>query len=223
LARTRQPEPASAATAHLAASDPDWARLIARVGLRKPQGQHETEPYEALIRAVANQQLHARAAQAILGRFLALYPGAAFPSPDRILATAENELRACGFSVAKVGAIRGIAARVLDGLVPSRSAALKLTDEQLIDRLVSLRGVGRWTVEMLLINTLYRPDVLPVDDFGVREGWRVLKALARQPSPKEMAVIGQDWSPYRSTATWYLWRAADQALPVIGKAPNTRS
>ena len=215
MARTKQPHLASAATAHLAASDPDWAGLIARVGLRGAHAKQKTEPYEALIRAVANQQLHARAAQAILGRFLALYPGGVFPSPDGILATAENELRACGFSVAKIGAIRGIAESVLDGWVPSRSAALKLTDEELIERLVSLRGVGRWTVEMLLINTLHRPDILPVDDFGVREGWRVLKALARQPSPKEMAAIGQDWSPYRSTATWYLWRAADQAKPAI--------
>ena len=155
-----------------------------------------------------------RAAEEILSRFLALYPAASFPSPTNILATDENILRACGFSAAKVTTIRGIAERTLDGVEPIRSAALTLTNEELIARLVSLRGVGRWTVEMLLIYTLERPDVLPIDDFGVREGWRVMKSLPRQPLPREMSKIGQAWRPYRSTATWYLWRAAEQTKRV---------
>ena len=203
-------DPFGPAVAHLAASDPDWASLIACVGRCGLQPKPEREPYEALIRAIAYQQLHARAAGAILNRFLALYPDVSFPSPTSILATDGNILRACGFSAAKVTTIHGIAERTLDGIVPARSAALAMTDEELISRLVSLRGSGRWTVEMFLIHTLERPDVLPVDDFGVREGWRVMKSLSKQPMPKELFKIGLAWSPYRSTATWYLWQAAEQ-------------
>ena len=203
-------DPFGPAVAHLAASDPDWTSLIARVGRCGLHPKREREPYEALIRAVAYQQLHARAAEAILNRFLALYPDVSFPSPTSILATDGNILRACGFSAAKVMTIRGIAEGVLDGIVPAMSAALVMTDEELISRLVSLRGIGRWTVEMFLIHTLERPDVLPIDDFGVREGWRVMKSLSKQPLPKELSKIGLAWSPYRSTATWYLWQAAEE-------------
>lgn len=197
------------ATTHLGACDADFARLIASVGPcgLKPKPEHE--PYEGLIRSIAYQQLHARAAEAIFGRFLALYPSEAFPSPTSILATDEQVMRACGFSTAKVATIRGIAEKMLDGTVPTRSAAMTLPDEELIECLVSLRGVGRWTVEMLLIFTLERPDILPVDDLGVREGWRRIKSLVNKPTPKELAKIGEAWSPYRSTATWYLWRASE--------------
>lgn len=203
----------SAATDHLAASDPDWAALIARIGpctlVLKPQRQ----PYEALVRAIAYQQLHGRAAEAILGRFLALYPGKPFPLPEDVLATEEAVMRACGFSASKVVTIHGIAAGAQNGVVPALQAAGTLSDEELIARLITLRGVGRWTVEMLLMFTLGRPDILPVDDFGVREGWRVFKSLDAQPQPKVLAEIGKAWSPYRSTAAWYLWRAAEEGKP----------
>ncbi len=203
-------DPFGPAVAHLAALDPDWTSLIARVGRCRLQPKSEREPYEALVRAVAYQQLHVRVAEAILNRLLALYPDITFPSPTSILATDEKLLRACGFSAVKVMTIRGIAEGTLDGIVPVRSLALAMTDEELISRLVTLRGIGRWTVEMLLIFTLERPDVLPVNDFGVREGWRVMKSLSKQPLPKELSKIGLDWSPYRSTAAWYLWQAADE-------------
>jgi DNA-3-methyladenine glycosylase II len=203
-------DPFGPAVAHLVALDPDWENLIARVGRCELQAKPEREPYEALIRAIAHQQLHARAAEAILNRFLAFYSDVSFPSPTSILETDGNILRACGFSAAKVTTIHGIAEKTLDGIVPARSAALTMTDEELISRLVSLRGIGRWTVEMFLIFTLERPDVLPVDDFGVREGWRVMKSLSKQPLPKELFKIGLAWSPYRSTATWYLWQAAEE-------------
>lgn len=205
---------------HLAACDPDWAALIARIGPCDLKPRREREPYEALVRAIAYQQLHGRAAEAILARFLALYPGAAFPSPAQVLATEDNLLRACGFSASKIASIRGIAQGTLDGLVPSLAVAADVPDAELIARLVTLRGVGRWTVEMFLIFGLGRPDILPVDDFGVREGWRVLKALPEQPKPKALAGIGLAWSPYRSTAAWYLWRAAEQAR--IARAANSQ-
>jgi len=197
------------AALHIAATDADFARLIASVGPCGLKPKTDREPYEGLVRSIAYQQLHARAAEAIFGRFLALYPDETFPSPASILATDAPIMRTCGFSAAKVSTIRGIAEKTLDGTVPTRSLALTLADEELAERLISLRGIGRWTVQMLLIFTLGRPDVLPVDDFGVREGWRLLKSLPDKPTPKQLAKVGEAWSPYRSTATWYLWRAVE--------------
>ena len=195
------------AIAHLSA-DPALAALIARVGACR---LHVTprEPYEALVRAVAFQQLHARAAEAILGRFVALSPGAAFPSPGAVLAMDEATLRGCGLSASKAAAVRDIAARALDGTVPDAAEAAGLDDAALVERLATIRGVGRWTVEMVLMFSLGRPDVLPVDDFGVRDGWRVIQALPALPRPRHLAAIGQAWSPFRSTAAWYLWRASE--------------
>ena len=169
------------------------------------------EPYEALVRAIAHQQVHGRAAEAILGRFIALYPGQDFPPAGQVLETPVEALRGCGLSGSKVAAIRDIAEKAVGGLVPTRKVAARLGDEALIERLCAIRGVGRWTVEMLLIFTLGRPDVLPVDDFGVREGYRVAAGLETQPKPKELAAIGEAWAPFRSIAAWYLWRAADAA------------
>jgi DNA-3-methyladenine glycosylase II len=191
--------------------DPAFAGLITRIGRPRLTPERDRSPYEALIRAIAHQQLHGRAAEAILGRFVALYPGLPFPTPEMVLASEDSVLRGCGFSFGKIAAIRDICARTLDGTVPSRRAAARLSDEALIERLTTIRGVGRWTVEMLLIWTLGRADILPVDDFGVREGYRVLYGLDAQPRPRDLAEIGQVWAPWRSYAAWYLWRASDEA------------
>ncbi|WP_149540351.1 DNA-3-methyladenine glycosylase family protein [Siccirubricoccus phaeus] len=190
--------------------DPVLKRVVRQIG-PCTLSVTEREPYEALVRAIAHQQVHGRAAEAILGRFLALHPGPFFPPPEWVLALPVEAMRGCGFSQSKVAAIRDIAEKAVGGLVPTREGAARLSDETLIERLVAIRGVGRWTVEMLLIFTLGRPDVLPVDDFGVREGWRVAAGLETQPKPKELAEIGAAWSPWRSIAAWYLWRAADAA------------
>jgi DNA-3-methyladenine glycosylase II len=190
--------------------DPILKRVIRDVGPCTLEPVRR-EPYEALVRAIAHQQVHGRAAEAILGRFLALYPGERFPPPEMVLATETETLRACGFSASKITAIRDIAEKAAAAIVPTRRGAARLTDAALIERLCAIRGVGRWTVEMLLIFTLGRTDVLPVDDFGVREGWRVAAGLDEQPKPKELAAIGEAWSPWRSIAAWYLWRAADAA------------
>ncbi|MGG5818115.1 DNA-3-methyladenine glycosylase family protein [Falsiroseomonas sp. HW251] len=190
--------------------DPVLKRVIRQIGpcaLRPVR----REPYEALVRAIAHQQVHGRAAEAILGRFIALYPSHDFPPAHAVLETSAEALRGCGLSGSKVAAIRDIAEKAVGGLVPTRKAAARLTDEALIERLVAIRGVGRWTVEMLLIFTLGRPDVLPVDDFGVREGWRVATDADAQVRPRELAAIGEAWVPWRSIAAWYLWRAADAA------------
>lgn len=190
----------------LAGLDQDWARHIAAVGPCRHETKPAREPYEALVRAIAYQQLHVRAGDAILGRLLALYPDVPFPTPAQLLASTIESQRGCGFSAAKLATVRGIAQAALDGVVPSLEEARQLPDEVLIGRLTSLRGIGRWTVEMFLIYSLERSDILPVDDFGVREGYRRLKGLEQAPTPRQMREIGAAWSPWRTVAAWYLWR-----------------
>ena len=165
----------------------------------------------ALVRAIAHQQLNGRAAETILGRFVKLFAPARFPTPEAILAADPRALRRAGFSRAKVRAIRDIARHTVAGVVPTRRAAASMTDEELVERLTAIHGVGTWTVEMLLIFTLGRRDVLPVDDFGVREGYRVAFGLRRRPTPRELRAYGERWRPFRSIAAWYLWRAASAA------------
>jgi DNA-3-methyladenine glycosylase II len=160
---------------------------------------------------VAHQQLHGKAAETILGRFLARFPGRRFPRPEDLESVTDADLRSFGFSGSKVAAIRDIAAKAMDGTVPTSRRIRTLSDDDIVERLSACRGVGRWTVEMLLIFKLGRPDVLPIDDFGVREGFRVTYGLDLQPRPKELLAYGERWRPFRTTAAWYLWRAADAA------------
>jgi DNA-3-methyladenine glycosylase II len=198
---------------HLA-RDPVMRRLIKRHGPCGIDARHWS-PYEALTRAIAHQQLNGRAAQTILTRFMALFGDTRFPTPAQVLAMHPARLRGAGFSRAKVRAIKDIARHALAGTVPTRRAAASLADEAIIERLVAIRGVGRWTVEMLLIFTLGRPDILPVDDFGVRDGYRRAYGKRLRPTPKALRALGEQWKPYRSAAAWYLWRAASE--------PKTRS
>lgn len=195
-----------AASDYLAALDDDWRRHISAVGPCLHQPHPARDPYESLVRAIAYQQLHAKAGDAIIGRLVGLFPGQSFPRPEQILASDFDALRSCGFSASKIATLQGIAQATLDGAVPDYATALAMDDEALIERLISLRGVGRWTVEMLLIYSLERMDILPADDFGVREGYRRLKGLELQPTRKQMIDIGQAWRPHRTVAAWYLWR-----------------
>lgn len=199
--------PFLSASRYLSAIDADWARLVTAVGPCTHTAKPEREPYEALARAVAHQQLHRRAAEAILTRLETLAGG--FPAPLQLLALEESLLRGCGFSMRKIATLRAIAEGALSGLVPSRSQADKMEDEVLIKQLISLPGIGRWTVEMLLIYTLERGDVLPVDDYGVRAGYRWLKSLPELPTPKALQQAGLALSPHRTVAAWYLWRALE--------------
>lgn len=190
---------------YLSQLDADWARLIAELGPCMHTPQPTRQPYEALIRAVANQQLNGRAARAMLTKFVDVY-GGDFPSPDQIIATDFATLRACGFSGRKIETIQGIAQSALTGLVPSLQDAKNMSNDELIAQLVSLKGIGQWTVEMFLIYSLERMDILPVDDFAVREGYKRLKSLELAPKPKALQKLGEAWSPYRTIAAWYLWR-----------------
>ena len=196
---------------HLSRADPAMRRLIRRVGPCTPAPQRRDPPYQTLVRAIAHQQLNGRAAQAILDRFIALFPGKRFPEPDDIRRTSAGRLRRAGFSRAKIRAIKHIAVKTAAGVVPTRRAAARMSDDDLIRQLTRLRGVGPWTVQMLLMFTLGRLDVLPADDFGVREGFRITYGLRKRPTPRQVLAHGERWKPYRTIASWYLWRAVERA------------
>ena len=197
------------ATEFLSAIDADWDNLIATVGDCQFVPKVERNPYEALVRAVAYQQLHTKAGDAILAKFTRHFGhdgNQAFPSPEQLISAKFDDLRACGFSGRKIETIQNIANGVLTGLVPSHQAAQNMTDAELIARLVTLKGIGQWTVEMMLMFTLMRMDILPVADFAVLEGYKRLKKLETAPKPKQMANIASAFSPHRTVASWYLWR-----------------
>jgi 3-methyladenine DNA glycosylase/8-oxoguanine DNA glycosylase len=221
----------TAACEHLTRVDRKLARIIAGYGACHLQQETTQSIFEALLESIIYQQLNGKVAATITARVKALFPEngerirtrrglvAGFPSPEQILATSEERLRSAGLSRAKMLAIRDLAAKALDGTVPALRQANRMSDEELIERLDSVRGVGRWTVEMLLIFRLGRPDVLPVDDYGVRKGFARMHKMAELPKPKELMSYGERWRPHRSVASWYLWRAAEmKALPVAGEA-----
>ncbi len=184
-------------------------KLIRRVGPCTLEAEPGYTPFQSLVRAVAHQQLHGKAAATILGRFQGLFPGRRFPGPQALSKVTDEQLRAVGFSRAKTAAIRDLAEKAISGIVPGSKAIAGMSDEEIIAHLTQVRGIGRWTVEMLLIFTLGRPDVWPVDDFGVRSGYRILHGLDEMPPPKALAPLGDIFRPYRSVAAWYLWRATD--------------
>ena len=196
---------------HLSEKDPVMRALILAHGQCALVPETRRSPFQSLVQAVAHQQLHAAAAGNILGRFKKLFPRRRFPRPEDLAGVTDEQLRACGFSHAKIRAIRDIAEKTLSGVVPTAREIVKLPDEEIILRLTEVRGVGRWTVEMLLIFQLGRPDVLPVDDFGVRNGFRLAYKKRSMPKPKELLKFGKIWRPHATTAAWYLWRAADAA------------
>jgi DNA-3-methyladenine glycosylase II len=195
---------------HLARVDPVMRRLIRELGPFALQRVRGMTPCQALIRAVAHQQLHGIAAERILSRLTALTPGPLYPAPGELIALPEATLRAVGFSGAKVRALHDIAAKTVEGVIPSARALSRLTDDAIIERLTAVRGIGRWTAEILLIR-IGRPDVLPADDFGVRSGFRAAYRARELPTPKALRLFGERWRPFRTVAAWYLWRAADRA------------
>jgi DNA-3-methyladenine glycosylase II len=203
-------------------TDPVMAALIAAAGPCGLKPQLEAAPFEALARAIAHQQLNGTAAARILERFTALYAPDAFPSPEQLLATPESALRGVGFSFAKIRALRDLAEHTRSGVVPTAPELATLEDAAIIERLTRVRGVGRWTVEMLLIFQLGRRDVLSVDDFGVRNGFRLAYGLAGMPRARALAEFGERWRPHRTLATWYLWRAVDLARAEQLPAPPRR-
>lgn len=196
---------------HLAEADATLAQIMATVGACRLKPDRTQSAFEALVEAVCHQQLTGKAAQTILGRIKAIHPQRPFPTPDDLIGTPDDTLRAAGLSRAKVAAVKDISAKTLDGTVPDPRTLARLDDAEIIERLTTIRGVGQWTVEMLLIFKLGRPDVLPVDDFGVRKGFMLAYRKRDLPKPAALLKHGERWRPYRSVASWYMWRAIDLA------------
>jgi DNA-3-methyladenine glycosylase II len=194
---------------HLAGIDRNMGGLIRAVGAYGLVLESHSHPYESLAQAITHQQLHVAAARSILARFVSTFGNGAFPTPETVLAAPVEALRSVGLSFSKIAALKDLATKTVEGVVPDREALLSLEDEEIIARLTEVRGIGRWTVEMLLIFQLGRPDILPVDDFGVRAGFQFAYGLRRMPAPKALAVYGERWGPHRTAAAWYLWRAVE--------------
>jgi DNA-3-methyladenine glycosylase II len=185
------------------------AELIARSRRYSITPAVSIRPFDALAESIAYQQLSGKAAATIFGRVRALYPKRKWLDPEQLLATPDETLRAAGLSRAKTAALKDLAAKTIDGTVPSGRALLRMTDDEIITRLITVRGIGRWTVEMLLLFDLGRPDVWPVDDYGVRKGFAKTFGRRKLPTPKQLMKFGEKWRPYRSVAAWYFWRALD--------------
>ena len=186
------------------------ADLIARSRRYSITPAVSIRPFDALAESIAYQQLSGKAAATIFGRVRALYPKRKWLDPEQLLATPDETLRAAGLSRAKTAALKDLAAKTIDGTVPSGRALIRMTDGEIITRLTTVRGIGRWTVEMLLLFDLGRLDVWPVDDYGVRKGFAKTFGRRKLPTPKQLMKFGEKWRPYRSVAAWYFWRALDE-------------
>jgi DNA-3-methyladenine glycosylase II len=193
---------------YLSSADPVLAGLIERIGPFNMQIRRMHNPFEALARNIIYQQLHGKAAAAIHERVIALF-GKNKLHPQDILDASEESLRGAGLSGAKLVALKDLAVKTLNGTVPTLARLRRMEDEEIIEHLTQVRGIGRWTVEMLLIFRLGRPDVLPVGDFAVRKGFSLAYGMKELPKPKELMLSGERWRPYRSVASWYMWRASE--------------
>jgi DNA-3-methyladenine glycosylase II len=218
------------AVAHLRASDAKLGTLIDRAGPFALRLDPAPSPFESLLESILYQQLHGKAAATIHRRVREIYGGD--PSPQALLDTPEDRLRAAGVSGNKIRAMRDLASRTLDGTVPSHRAIVKMSDADIVERLTEVRGIGPWTVEMLLIFRMGRPDVLPATDYGIRKGFaltfqRVPKNRAMEaadlPKPDVVFKRGQRWAPFRSVASWYLWRACNLARKGKAYSPDDPS
>jgi len=185
------------------------AELIARSRRYNITPAVSIRPFDALAESIAYQQLSGKAAATIFGRVRALYPKRKWLEPEQLLATPDEILRAAGLSRAKTAALKDLAAKTIDGTVPTGRALIRMNDDEIITRLTAVRGIGRWTVEMLLLFDLGRPDVWPVDDYGVRKGFAKTFGRRKLPTSKQLMKFGEKWRPYRSAAAWYFWRALD--------------
>src|SRR6202030_2446522 len=199
------------ATQYLAERDEHLKHLIEETTPFQLKIEAAQSPYETLVEAVTHQSISGKAAATIYGRIKALSSTGRAPTPHEMLKLRKPVLRKAGLSDAKILAMKDLAQKTIEGIVPSFEEALKLPDEELVKRLVSVRGIGAWTVEMFLIFRLGRPDVLPIHDLGVKKGWAIAYGKKHMPKPKELLAFGERWRPYRTVASWYMWRACQLA------------
>jgi 3-methyladenine DNA glycosylase/8-oxoguanine DNA glycosylase len=214
-------------TAHefLARTDKRLARVIERTGEFQFKLDECESVYESLLEAIAYQSISGKAAATIFARIKALGSNGVCPTPEEILRMRSQALRKAGLSRAKARAMKDLAQKTIEGVVPTLEDAQKLTDEELVERLISVRGIGVWTVEMFLIFRLGRPDVLPIHDYGVQKGFAITYRKKKIPKPRELAEFGERWRPWRTVASWYMWRAvqlAGKAAREITKAGATK-
>ena len=199
------------AIAHITQDDPRLAALIEKSIEFKLNIDEEQTPYESLLRAIAYQSIAGKAAAVIYWQDQGARHERPLPHSGRNPARPPQKLRKAGLSAAKIAAVRDLAQKTIDGIVPSMEDAQKMSDQELVERLISVRGIGAWTVEMFLIFRLGRPDVLPIHDYGVQKGFALTYRKRRIPKPKELAKFGERWRPWRTVASWYMWRAVDVA------------
>lgn len=200
-----------AAVAHLRRVDPKLAVVMRRAGPCGLEARLQRPPFEELLRAIVYQQLSGKAAGTIHGRVRALFPPRRALDPRAVLEMPEERMRGAGLSRAKLAAARDLAAKAIEGVVPTAAALRRMPDDEIIERLTTVRGVGTWTVQMLLIFRLGRPDVLPVDDLGIQKGFQLTYGTRQRPKRDRIEREARKWRPFRSVASWYLWRATDQA------------
>lgn len=196
---------------HLTKADARLGRLIKKCIEFKLEIEEAQSPYEALLEAIVYQSISGKAAETIFGRVKALSANGRCPTPEEILSIRKQKLRAAGLSGAKIAAVRDLSQKTIDGIVPTLEQAQRMSDQELVERLDSVRGVGAWTVEMFLIFRLGRPDVLPIHDYGVQKGFALTYGKKEIPKPRELAAFGERWRPYRTVAAWYMWRAVQLA------------
>lgn len=199
------------AVKHLASRDEKLKFLIAETQPFRMDHDELVTPYEALLEAITHQSISGKAAATIFGRIKALGTNGRPPTAEEMMKIRKPVLRKVGLSGAKAAAVKDLAAKTLSGIVPSLEEAHTLSDEELVKRLTSVRGIGAWTVEMFLIFRLGRPDVLPIHDLGVQKGWSITYGKKHKPKPKELLAFGERWRPYRTVASWYMWRACHRA------------
>jgi DNA-3-methyladenine glycosylase II len=195
---------------HLSASDKRLTALIASSRRYEISPNLKVRPFDALAESIAYQQLSGKAAATIWKRVRGIFPKRRFLNPKLVLETPDEKFRAAGLSRSKVAALKDLAAKTIDRTVPTARAMAKMTDDEIIERLIQVRGIGRWTAEMLLLFDLGRPDVWPVYDYGVRKGFAKIFGKRKLPTPKQMDKHGRKFAPYRSALAWYCWRALDQ-------------
>src|SRR3989442_4616507 len=201
----------AAAMKSLAERDERLKRLIDETPTFQLESEETRSPYEALLESIAYQSIYGRVAATIFGRIKAIGGNGGAPTPAEMVKLHKSVLRKAGLSGAKILAMKDLARKTLAGVVPSLEQAHEMSDEELVERLVSVRGIGVWSVEMFLIFRLGRPDVLPIHDLGVRKGWSITYGKRRMPKPKELLAFGERWRPYRTVASWYMWRAFERA------------
>jgi DNA-3-methyladenine glycosylase II len=210
MAKTHYPVDADLVMQELSRVDAHLGRLILKVGSFPTKRQKPQHPFESLLRAIVYQQLAGAAAATIFGRVKALGTDGKFPTPEEILRATKAKLRRAGLSRQKIAAVKDLAKKTIDGTVPSLAAIRRMSEEEILERLTQVHGIGEWSVHMFLMFQLGRPDVLPLKDYGIQKGFQHVYGLADTPKPMAILEHAERWRPYRSIACWYLWRAVEQ-------------